>query len=229
MSKRRRERRMRKRIQAQAEAIEQYQPTPEPTEPEPRPESEAVHGVVKETPKASHATKYRYGQVLPHELAAFAPLITDFYKEVDFKEAVENPAPLIQMMYNEMRENPYSIVYACVDKEMNPQGYIWFKVKRNPWGVPFVEIEHDYIIPDHRHTLTEARMHHRFIEYVVDIAERCEVQYVNTVVTNRRLELSRHKLGFKSIEVKMTFKGGASEFRAHNPSFQKYGKYEEEK
>lgn len=225
MSNRRKERRMRQRAEREALARNLPQEETEQTQPEPEPEIEELPdiGKVETAPKP----KYKYGQVLPHELTALIPLIVDFYRAIDYKEAVENPDPLIQQMYQEMQSNPYSIVYACVDADMKPHGYMWFKVERNPWGTPFIVIEHDYIIPEHRHTLTEARMHHKFIEYVVDIAERCGTQYVNTVVTSRNLEKSRHKLGFKSVEVKMRFDGGATEFRQHNPSFQKFGKYEE--
>lgn len=181
-----------------------------------------VHDVVQEKP-----VKYTYGQIFPHELSALAPLIIDFYKEIGFKEAAETPGPFIQEIFEEMSKNPYSIIYACADENLVPQGYMWLRMDRNVLGQPFAVIEHDYVVPEHRGTLREARMHHQFIEYAIQVGERCGVQYTNTVVKTKRLEESRMKLGFKSVEIKMTFKGTAQDFRNQNPSFQKFGKYQE--
>lgn len=181
-----------------------------------------VHDVVREKPK-----QLSYGQIFPHELTVLAPLIVDFYKEIGFREAAENPEPFIREIYEEMSRNPYSIIYACLDRERKPQGYMWLRMDRNVLGQPFAVIEHDYVVPEHRGTLREARMHHQFIEYAIQVGERCGVQYTNTVVKTKRLEESRMKLGFKSVEIKMTFKGTAQDFRNQNPSFQKFGKYQE--
>ncbi len=181
-----------------------------------------VHDVVREKPK-----QLSYGQIFPHELTALAPLIVDFYKEIGFKEAAENPEPFIREIFDEMSRNPYSIIYACLDAEQKPQGYMWLRIDRNVLQQPFAVIEQDYIIPEHRGTLREARMHHQFIEYAIQTGERCGVQYTNTVVRSKKLEESRMKLGFRSVEIKMTFKGTAQDFRNQNPSFMKTGKYEE--
>lgn len=171
---------------------------------------------------------FRYGQALPHELSSLAPLIIEFFKEVKYTKAAEQPWPVINQMYREMSTNPYSIVYVCVDQDMKAHGYCWFKVERNVWNEPYINIEHDYVIAEHRNTMKEAHIHRDFIKYIIEIGERCGVQYVNTSVKTKKLEASRMKIGFKPVELKMTFTGGAKEFRDHNPSFQQYGKYEEE-
>lgn len=175
--------------------------------------------------EAAPTPTYTYGTIYPHELGVLAPLIQDFYKEIGFKEAADNPEPFIREIYNDLLKNPYSIIYACMDREMKPQGYMWLRIDRNVLQVPFAVIEQDYIIPEHRGTLREARMHHRFIEYAIQVGERCGVQYTNTVVRSKRLEESRAKLGFKSVELRLTFKGTAEDFRKQNPGFQKYGQY----
>lgn len=165
---------------------------------------------------------------MPHELQALAPLITDFFKAVGYTKAAEKPWPVINEIYQEMLKNRYSIVYVCVDQDMTPQGYCWFRVDRNVWNEAFITIEHDYIIAEHRHTMREAKIHRAFIEYIIEIGERCNTQYVNTSVRTPELEQSRKKLGFEAVELKLTFNGDAIRFRERNPSFQKYGQYEDE-
>ena len=172
--------------------------------------------------------KLRYGQALPHELEALAPLIVDFCKEVKYEQAVTNPRPFIAQIYREMSTNPYSIFYVCVNENMQPQGYTWFKVEQNVWGESFVTIEHDYLLPEHRDSLRGARIHRQFINYIIEIGERCHTKRVSTHVKTKSLEASRMKLGFKPVELKMTFEGSAADFRNQNPSFMKVGKYEEQ-
>ncbi|RJQ39443.1 MAG: hypothetical protein C4555_03255 [Dehalococcoidia bacterium] len=167
-----------------------------------------------------------FGQILPHEIVSLIPLITDLYKEIGFTEAAETPMPYIREINRELATNPYSIIYACVDSDMKPHGYMWFRVDRNPKGEHFVTIEHDYIIPEHRGTLTEARIHDRLISYAVEIGERVDCKYVNTSVRSKKLMESRKKLGFVPVEMKMTFTGSAQDFKNRNPRFQRYGYYE---
>jgi hypothetical protein len=182
-----------------------------------------VHDVVQEKP-----VKYTYGQIFPHELSALAPLIIDFYKEIGFKEAAETPGPFIQEIFEEMSKNPYSIIYACADRDMEPQGYLWLRVDRDLLQRPFTVIEHDYIIPEHRGTLREATIHRQFIEFVVQTGERCRVQYMTGHVRTKKLEEHWIKLGFRSIAVRMEFKGNMTDFRERNLGFQQFGKHKEE-
>lgn len=197
-------------------------------EPAPTPQA-TVTPIRMVEAKPSPKPKFNFGAILPYELGVLAPLIIDFYKAINFIEGVQNPRPLINELCKEMMQNPLSIVYVCYDQQFRPHGYIWFRVDRNVWGQNYITIEHDYIIPEHRHTLREARIHRMFINYMIKIGEQFNTQYVNTSVRSRTLELSRHKLGFKSVEVKMTFRGTAQDFRNQNPSFQEYKKYEENK
>lgn len=215
-------------MRTDAEKLPQYKVSGGETVFAKGPEISSVPEVVK-TESVTPAPELIYAPILPHELTVLVPLIKEFYKEIGYKEAVENPDPLIKEIFEELSGNPYSIIYACVNQSMVPQGYMWLRIDRNPWGAPFAVIEHDYIIPEHRGTLREARMHHRFIEYAIEVGERCGIQYVNTVVRTKRLEESRAKLGFKSVELKLTFRGTAQDFKNQNPSFQKYGKYTEGK
>ena len=177
--------------------------------------------------KASGVTpkeNYVYRQILPHEVGNILPFITNFYEEIGYSEGIENPKVFALQINQEMGRNPYSIIYICEDLQSNLQGYIWFRIDKNPIGQNYIAIEHDYIIPEHRGTLKEARIHRKFIDYVIEIGERCNSQYVNTVVRTEKLEKSRMKLGFKSVEIKMTYRGTAEDFRNDNPSFQKYYK-----
>lgn len=182
----------------------------------------------KPEPQIPKASNFQFGAILPYEIGAIAPLIIDFYKEINFTEGVRNPRPLINEICKEMMQNPLSIVYVCYDTNFRPHGYIWFRVDRNVWGQNYITIEHDYIIPEHRHTLKEARIQRVFINHVIDVGRQVKSQYVNTSVRSRAMEKSRMKLGFKVVELKMTFRGDADEFERQNPSFQKYGSYQEQ-
>ena len=157
-----------------------------------------------------------------------APLIIEFFKEVKYEKAAAQPWPVINEMYQEMQKNPYSIVYVCVDENMKPHGYCWFRVERNVWNEAYINIEHDYVIAEHRNTMKEAHIHRDFIKYIIEIGERCGVKRTNTAVKTKKLEASRMKLGFRPVEMKMTFEGTAADFRAQNPSFQEFKKAEEE-
>lgn len=183
---------------------------------------------IKTASKPDDKGKYRYAQALPHELGRLVPLITAFYKEIGFTEAAEKPLFFIKEIQKEMFANPYSIFYVCVDENINPVGYMWFRIDRNPIGQAFVSIEHDYIIPELRKTYREGKIQRDFINYVIEIAERCDTQYVNAAVRTKELEKHWAKLGFKPIELKMTYKGTANDFKVQNPSFQEYGSYEDQ-
>lgn len=190
-----------------------------------QPEMQAeLHGSVKKSAKG-----FRYAQALPHELKALSPLIIDFFKEVKYQKAIDNPWPIINSIYADMQRDPYSIVYVCVDEDLRAQGYMWFRVQRNEWQEPYIVLEHIYVIAEHRHTFREARITREFINYVIHIGERCGAQYINTMVKTKRLEASRAKLGFKAVELKMTFMGDAEAFRNANPSFARYKVYNEDK
>ena len=214
MATNRRRRNRNKKVEAIAE-IKEFEKAPEK--------------VVKLPPQEKKQTKpkYLYRQIMPHEIEGLIPLIKDFYKAINYKEAAENPLPFIAQINREMVSNPYSIIYACVDQQLKPQGYMWFRVDVNPLGQKYIHIEHDYVIPELRKTFTEARIHREFINYVIEVADRNNTQYVTTCVRSTDLEKSRKKLGFKSVEVKMTFKGTAEDFRAENPSFYKFYKTDE--
>lgn len=205
---------------------------------EPKPEKAA------EKEHQKHDDRFMYGQILPHEIFTLKPLMSDFYRAIGMGKELEDtmPAviqsikdrasdpddvfmPLINEAYNEIKQNPYSIIYACVDNSLNFQGYMWFRVDINPYGISYITVEHDYVIPEHRGKLTEARIHDRFIAYVVEIAERCNVQYVNTLVRSKSLSDSRKKLGFVPVEQKMRFTGNAEDFKNRNLRFWKYSRY----
>ena len=203
-----------------------HKPIPQPVDPVEQIQAEVIPIHPQPSGSGSHYP-LRYGQILPHELGLLTPLIKDFYKEIGYKEAMENPEPFLQEIIKDIAHNPYSIIYTCVDEDLRPHGYIYFKIERNPVGQGYVTIEHDYVITEHRETMKEARIQHEFINYVLEVGERCNCQYVNTAIKTEKLEKSRMKLGFKSVELKMTFRGTAQDFRNQNPSFQKYRKYEE--
>lgn len=211
---------------------------------EPEVATEPEMTVVDEKPVT--VPKYRYGQILPHQIYELKPLIADFYREIgmekeleatmptliqNMRQAAKDPDdiffPLINEMHNDIRRNPYSIIYACTDSEGAYVGYCWFRVDMNPYNVSYVAVEQDYIVPALRHTLTEARIHDRYIAYMIEVGERCNIQYVNTIVRNKRLLDSRKKLGFQVVESKLRFTGDAAEFKSRNPRFYKYSTYSE--
>ena len=99
---------------------------PEQTEQQP---VATVTPLKRESESATDAgsrSSLRYAEAKPHELQALAPLIADFFKEVNYEKAAKEPWPVINQMYKEMSQNPYSIVYACVDENIRPHGYCWF-------------------------------------------------------------------------------------------------------
>ena len=176
----------------------------------------------------ANASRFHYAQALPHEIQSLTPLIIDFFRDINWQKAVDDPWPLIKQMNLEMVKNPYSIVYVCYDDDKKLHGYIWFQIDRDPWGDNFVFIKHNYIINEHRKTLREARIHREFLIYAIETGERCNVQYAETVVRSKRLEASRMKLGFVPFELGLRFIGTAEDFRVKNPAFRRRKKYEEE-
>ena len=62
---------------------------------------------------------------------------------------------------------------------------------------------------------------------MIEVGAQCNIQYVNTIVRNKRLLDSRKKLGFQVVESKLRFTGDAAEFKSRNPRFYKYSTYSE--
>lgn len=168
--------------------------------------------------------KYRYGQVLPHEVWAFAECIKDYCRilRADFTDL--DHANLMRAILQDLGANPYSIFIGCVDDAGKPQGYMWFRITHDVYrNDPYLEVEHDYVAPEIRDTMAGARIHRMLLSNTLDVMNRCGCKYVKIKVPNRKLFDSRKKLGFEAQSTNMIFRGTAADFRERNPMFKNKG------
>jgi len=165
-----------------------------------------------------------YAVMLPHEIVLFKDQIKDFYKEIRFKEGCENIDLFVSEVIKTVASNHYQFFYVALDKDNKPLGFTWFWIGEDVMGQSYGKMEMDYIVPEIRDTLRGARVHKNLIQFVVNVGSRANVQYFKTAVRTQKLEASRKKLGFKSIEIHMTFEGNGADFIAQNPMFQQYSK-----
>lgn len=177
---------------------------------------------------AESKRQFRYIRLLPHEMTVLIPHIERFYSDIGFKEAIADPKPAINAMQTQLMSNPYSFLYACIDEKNEPMGYIWFQVQQNLWNEWHLSIEHDYVIPELRDKYSGAKIHKVFIEYMMEIYNRCGCAYSDTEVPNSKLHDSRKKLGFKAETIKMTYRGTAQDFIKLNPMFGNRGQENEQ-
>lgn len=166
----------------------------------------------------------KYPQVLPHEIPLFKDQIEDFYKEIGFEEGYKNIDLFVDDISKTISSSPYHFFIVALDKDNKPLGYIWFYVDVNIVGQSYMNIEHDYIVPEHRNSLRGARIHKNLIERVIEASNRCNCVYTNTVVRNEKLKKSRERMGFKTVEYKMRFDGTGKDFVEQNPLFTQYVK-----
>ena len=167
---------------------------------------------------------YRYGQILPHEVWAFAECVKGFCHILrpDFTDL--DHANLMKAIHNEMASNPYSVFIGCVDEAGKPQGHMWIRIEPDVYrNDPYVDVVHDYVVPEIRDSLAGARVHRGLLAHALEIMNRCNCKYIKIRVPNKRLFDSRKKLGFEAQSTNMIFRGTAQEFRERNPMFKNKG------
>jgi hypothetical protein len=188
-----------------------------------RKKAEVVTPAVK-VPQRVTKQRDTYVTLMPHEVPLLREQIKDFYQEINLVKAVENIDVFISDIVNTLKNNPYQFFYVALDPEGNLLGYHWFYIDRNILGECYAYVEQDYLIPEIRDTLRGARIHKNLLQFGLNIMQRCGGVRINTVVRSKKLEDSRRRLGFKSVEIRMTYEGSSEEFVGLNPLFAQYSK-----
>lgn len=151
-------------------------------------------------------------ELLPFEIFDYQELIHAYYKEIEYKDAVEDVKPFMAIIAQNLKSDTY--YRFCIAYQDNlAVGYIYYRVFMTARNKPALEIIQHYTRPEVRGNI---RIYKDLVAHAMDFGRRCRVQKAIINVVNLKLRNFYVKAGFKTIQCTLEFDGTYEDFMNRN-------------